>query len=514
MTSTLLPKTEYGAAARFLSTSKKLLIDGEWVNAASGKTFETIDPATENKLADIALGGVEDIDRAVTAARKALEQSPWSRMTPSERQRILHRLGDLILENADELAWLESLDNGKPVSVAKVADIPLTADLFHYMAAQIRVLTGDVVPVSDIAVPGAEFHAYTLREPVGVVGLITPWNYPLLIAAGWQMAACLAAGNTVVLKPSEVTPLSILRFGELALEAGIPPGVINIVPGFGADAGARLSSHPDVDKIGFTGSTRTGRGILKAVADSNLKKVTLELGGKSPDIIMDDADLDVAIPGAAEGIFFNHGQCCCAGSRLYVQEKIYDRVVAGISDYAKTIRLGSGQDPNTQMGPLVSQNQENTVLGYIRSGLEEGAELTAGGRKVGDKGFFVEPTVFVNANRNMKMVREEIFGPVLSIERFTDLNDLVRKANDTEYGLGAGIWTTDLSNAHKVAKAIRSGTVFINCYNVFDAAMPFGGYKQSGWGRNRGKEAFEAYTETKAVYVRLDGIHHTSFACR
>jgi phenylacetaldehyde dehydrogenase len=514
MTSTLIPKVEYGAAAQFLTTSKKLLINGEWVDAVSGKTFETINPATEEKLADIAQAGIEDIDRAVIAARQAFGQGSWSRMTPAERQRILYRLGDLILENADELAWLESLDNGKPVSVAKVADIPLTADLFHYMAGWVRTLEGAIVPVSDIAVPGAEFHAYTLREPIGVVGLITPWNYPLLIAAGWQMAACLAAGNTVVLKPSEVTPLSILRFGELALEAGIPPGVINIVPGFGADAGARLSSHPDVDKIGFTGSTRTGRGILKAVADSNLKKVTLELGGKSPDIIMDDADLEVAIPGAAEGIFFNHGQCCCAGSRLYVQEKIYDRVVAGITNYAKTIRLGSGQDPTTQMGPLVSKNQENTVLGYIQSGLEEGAELTTGGHKVGDRGFFVEPTVFVNTNRNMKMVREEIFGPVLSIERFTDLNDLAQQANDSEYGLGSGIWTTDLSNAHKVTKAIRAGTVFINCYNIFDAAMPFGGYKQSGWGRNRGKEAFEAYTETKAVYVRLDGIHHTSFACR
>ena len=514
MTTIVSQKNQYGAAANFLSSSKKLLIDGEFVDAASGKTFETINPATEEKLADIALGGAEDIDRAVIAARRAFEEGAWSKMTPVERQRILYRLGDLILENADELAWLESLDNGKPVSVAKVADVPLTADLFHYMAGWVRNLEGAIVPVSDIAVPGAEFHAYTLREPIGVVGLITPWNYPLLIAAGWQMAACLAAGNTVVLKPSEVTPLSILRFGELTLEAGIPPGVVNIVPGAGADAGARLSSHPDVDKIGFTGSTRTGRGILKAVADSNLKKVTLELGGKSPDIIMDDADLDVAIPGAAEGIFFNHGQCCCAGSRLYVQENIFDRVVAGISDYAKNIRLGAGQDPDTQMGPLVSKNQENTVLGYIQSALAEGAEMTTGGQKVGNKGFFIEPTVFVKTNRNMKIVQEEIFGPVLTIEPFSDLNDLVSKANDTNYGLGSGIWTTDLSNAHKVAKAIRAGTVFINCYNVFDAAMPFGGYKQSGWGRNRGKEAFEAYTETKAVYVRLDGIHHTSFACR
>lgn len=514
MTSILIPqKADHGPAAQFLSTSKQLLINGEFVDAVSGKTFESFNPATEEKLTDIALGEAIDIDHAVEAARRAFDEGPWPKMAPAERQRILWKLGDLIEENLEELAWIESLDNGKPVKVARVADVPLTADLFRYMAGWVRTLEGAIVPTSDIAVPGAEFHAYTLREPVGVCGLITPWNYPLLIAAGWQMAACIAAGNTVVLKPSEVTPLSILRFGELALDAGVPAGVINIVPGFGAGAGARLAAHEQIDKIGFTGSTRTGRGILKAVADSNLKKVTLELGGKSPDIIMDDADLDVAIPGAAEGIFFNHGQCCCAGSRLYVQEKIFDRVVAGITDYAKSIRLGAGQDPETDMGPMVSQNQEQTVLSYIESGLEEGAELTTGGHKVGDKGYFIEPTVFINTNRTMKMVREEIFGPVLAIERFSDINDLVQKANDTDYGLGSGIWTTDLSNAHKVAKAIRAGTVFINCYNVFDAAMPFGGYRQSGWGRNRGKEAFEAYTETKAVYVRLDGVHHTSFAC-
>lgn len=513
MTSVLLPpKTQYGPAAQFMSTPKKLLINGEFVDAVSGKTFEAFNPATEEKLTDIALGEAIDIDRAVEAARRAFDEGPWPKMTPAERQRILWRLGDLIEENLEELAWIESLDNGKPVKVARAADVPLTADLFRYMSGWVRTLEGAVVPTSDIAVPGAEFHAYTLREPVGVCGLITPWNYPLLIAAGWQMAACIAAGNTVVLKPSEVTSLSILRFGELALEAGVPEGVINIVPGFGAGAGARISAHEQIDKVGFTGSTRTGRGILKAVADSNLKKVTLELGGKSPDIIMDDADLEVAIPGAAEGIFFNHGQCCCAGSRLYVQEKIFDRVVAGITEYAKGIRLGAGQDPETDMGPMVSKNQENTVLGYIQAGRDEGAEITTGGHKVGEKGFFIEPTVFVNTNRNMSIVREEIFGPVLAIERFSDMNDLVQKANDTNYGLGSGIWTTDLSNAHKVAKAIRAGTVFINCYNVFDAAMPFGGYRQSGWGRNRGKEAFEAYTETKAVYVRLDGVHHTSFA--
>jgi phenylacetaldehyde dehydrogenase len=494
----------HGPAAGFMSRGKKLLIDGQWVDSLSGQTFATINPATEDVLVQVALGDAADIDRAVAAARKAFDTGPWPRMLPAERQRILQKLGDLIEQNGDELAWIESLDNGKPVKVARAADIPLTADLFHYMAAHARTREGHVVPTSDFAIPGAEFHAYTTEEPVGVVGLITPWNYPLLIAAGWQMAGALAAGNTIVLKPSEVTPLSITRFGELALEAGVPPGVINLVHGYGAGAGARLVAHPQVDKIGFTGSTRTGRGLLKSVADSNLKKVTLELGGKSPDIIFDDADIDAAIAGVAMGVFFNQGECCCAGTRIYVHDKVYDRVVAGLAAEAKKIRIGSGQSAETDMGPVVSQAQFNTVMGYIDSGRADGAQVAVGGKRVGDKGYFIEPTLFTNVNPEMKIVREEIFGPVASIERFSDMEDVVRRANDTDYGLGAGIWTTDVRKTHQVAKAIRAGTVFVNCYNVFDAAMPFGGYKQSGWGRNRGRQAFEAFTETKAVYVKLN----------
>ncbi len=497
-------KASFGPAEGFLKQPHRLLIDGAWVDAKSGKTFDTINPATEEVLTSVALGDAADIDAAVAAARKAFDDGPWPRMLPAERQRILQKLGDLIEANGEELAWIESLDNGKPVSVAKVADVPLTADLFHYMAAHARTREGHVVPTSDFAIPGADFHAYTVEEPVGVVGLITPWNYPLLIAAGWQMAGALAAGNTIVLKPSEVTPLSIIRFGELALEAGVPPGVINIVQGFGAGAGARLVEHPLVDKIGFTGSTRTGRGLLKSVADSNLKKVTLELGGKSPDIIFADADLEAAIAGVAMGVFFNQGECCCAGTRIYVEDKVYDQVVAGMVAEAQKIRLGAGQDPDTDMGPLVSQNQFDTVMGYVDAGKSAGATVAVGGARAGDKGFFVQPTLFTDVDPDMTIVREEIFGPVATVERFSNIDDVVRRANDTEYGLGAGIWTTDVRKTHQVARSIRAGTVFVNCYNVFDAAMPFGGYKQSGWGRNRGRQAFEAFTETKAVYVKLN----------
>ncbi|MBP2833103.1 aldehyde dehydrogenase family protein [Aquimarina sp. U1-2] len=499
-----LPKQDLGPASGFLSKTVQLFIDGEFVDAASGEIFETTNPATGEKLADIALGDAADINKAVDAARQAFDKGPWSKMTPSERQKILYKIGDLILENADELAYLESLDNGKPFSVARAADIPLTADLFHYMAAHARTMEGAIIPVSDIAVPGAEFHAYTLREAIGVIGLITPWNYPLLIAAGWQMAGALAAGNTIVLKPSEVTPLSIMRFAELAKEAGVPDGVINIVPGNGLGAGTTLTEHDLVDKIGFTGSVRTGRSILHTVADGNLKKVTLELGGKSPDIIMDDADLEKAIPGVAMGIFFNQGECCCAGSRLLVHKLVYNEVLEGLKKEAEKIKLGSGQSDTTDMGPVVSQKQEDTIMSYINSGIEEGATLVTGGKKVGEQGHFIEPTIFADVNRDMKIVKEEIFGPVLVVQSFETLEEAIEMANDTEFGLGAGIWTESLANTHQLAKAIKAGTVFVNCYNVFDAATPFGGYKMSGWGRNRGKEAFEAFTETKAVYAKLN----------
>ncbi|HEX6881109.1 MAG TPA: aldehyde dehydrogenase family protein, partial [Terriglobales bacterium] len=437
---------------------------------------------------------------AVKAARAAFE-GPWRRMTASERGKLIWKLGDLIDQHVEEFAELESLDNGKPLTVARAADVPLAAELFRYMAGWATKLEGNTIPLSVPYTPGARYHAYTMREPVGVVGQIIPWNFPLLMAA-WKLGPALATGCCIVLKPAEQTPLSALRLGELIQEAGFPDGVVNIVPGYGETAGAALAAHPDVDKIAFTGSTEVGKLIVHAAA-GNLKKVTLELGGKSPNIIMADADLDLAIPGAASAIFFNHGQCCCAGSRLYVDEKIYDKVVDGVASHASKIRVGPGFDPGTQLGPLVSEEQLNRVCGYLDSGFSEGAKALAGGRKVGDKGYFVQPTVLVNTNESMKVVQEEIFGPVVAAIPYKSLDELLPKANDTVYGLAAGIWTKDISKAHTLASEMRAGTVWINCYNIFDAALPFGGYKQSGWGREMGHEALELYTETKAICARI-----------
>jgi phenylacetaldehyde dehydrogenase len=486
----------------FLSTPRKMLIGDEWVDAASGKTFPVFDPASGDVIAQVAEGDREDIDRAVASARTAFEDGPWRKLTPSERGRIVWKLGELILENGDELAELESIDNGKPVGVARVADVALAADLFQYMAGWATKIEGSTIPISVPYAPGAKFHAYTMREPVGVVGQIIPWNFPLLMAA-WKLGPALATGNCVILKPAEQTPLSALRLGELILEAGFPPGVVNIVPGYGETAGAALAAHDGVDKIAFTGSTEVGRLILQAAA-GNLKKVSLELGGKSPNVFFDDVeDLDAAIAGSASAIFFNHGQCCCAGSRLYVERGVFDRVVDGVSAYAKGIKVGPGLDAATEMGPLVSEEQLDRVCGFLRSGVEEGAETVAGGQRVGDKGYFVEPTVITKTNPQMKIVREEIFGPVVIVEPFDDIDELMRVANDSEYGLAAGIWTSDVKKAHLAAERLRAGTVWINCYNIFDAALPFGGYKQSGWGREMGHEALELYTETKAVVVGL-----------
>src|SRR5450432_2550660 len=380
----------------FVGKPGRLLIDGEWIEAASGKTFETLNPATEENLGWVAHGAAEDIDLAVGAARRCFddERSDWRRMTPSERGRVIHRIGDLIEQHADELAVLETLDNGKPLAIAKAADVALAADLFHYMSGWATKIEGNTIPISAVTSPGSEFLAYTRKEPVGVVGQIIPWNFPLLMAA-WKLGPALAAGVTVVLKPAEQTPLSALRLGELMLEAGIPDGVVNIVPGYGETAGAALAAHPDVDKVAFTGSTEVGKLIVHA-ATGNLKKVSLELGGKSPNVVFKDADLDAAIPGSANAIFFNHGQCCCAGSRLYVEKSIYDRVVEGVAEHARKIRVGSGLDPETQMGPLVSEEQLNRVCGYLEAGFSEGAKALAGGRKTGDRGYFVEPTVLVN----------------------------------------------------------------------------------------------------------------------
>jgi len=416
-------------------------------------------------------------------------------MSPSQRGQLIYRLADLIEQHADEFAQLESLDNGKPLTVARAADVPLTIDHFRYMSGWATKIEGNTIPI-----PG-QYFSYTLREPVGVVGQIIPWNFPLLMAA-WKMGAALAVGCTVILKPAEQTPLSALRLGELILEAGFPAGVVNIVPGYGETAGAALAAHDDVDKVAFTGSTEVGKLIIKAAA-GNLKKVTLELGGKSPNIILSDMDIPTAVAGAANAIFFNQGEVCSAGSRLYVQKGIFDQVVEGVAAAAKQIKVGSGFDPSTQMGPLVSDEQLTRVTGYLKSGASEGAKAVVGGQRYGDRGYFVEPTVLVNANQQMKIVQEEIFGPVVVAQPFDDLEEIAAIANDTIFGLAAGIWTHDLSKAHRLAKLLRAGTVWVNCYSVFDAALPFGGYKQSGWGREMGHDALNNYTEVKAVTIAL-----------
>ncbi len=489
------------AAASFVAKQGKILINNQWSNAASGKTFNTYNPATGEVLAVVAEGDREDIDRAVKAARKAFEDGPWRKMTASERGRLIWKLADLLEKHTEEFATLESLDNGKPLTVARAADVPLAVDLFRYMAGWATKLEGNTIPLSVPYAPGAKFLAYTQREPVGVVGQIIPWNFPLLMAA-WKLGPALTTGCTVVLKPAEQTPLSALRLGELIVEAGFPEGVVNIVTGFGETAGAALSGHWDVDKVAFTGSTEVGRLILQAAA-GNLKKVTLELGGKSPNIVFADADMTSAVNGAASAIFFNHGQCCCAGSRLYVEQSIFDKVVEGVSEQANKIKVGAGLDPETQMGPLVSQEQIDRVCNYLEMGAKEGAKAVAGGKRVGDKGYFVQPTVLVNTNPKMKVVQEEIFGPVVTAIPFKDADEVIRQAHDTIYGLAAGVWTKDISKAHRIADQLKAGTVWINCYNIFDAAMPFGGYKQSGWGREMGHDVLELYTQKKAVCTML-----------
>jgi len=487
--------------AEFIDKPRKMLIDGKWVDSISGKTFPTYNPSTGEVLAQVAEGDRADIEQAVKAARKAFDHGPWRKLTASERGRLIWKLSDLLEEHTEEFAYLESLDNGKPLTIARAADVPLAVDLFRYMAGWATKIEGNTIPISVPYTPGAKYLAYTLREPIGVVGQIIPWNFPLLMAA-WKLGPALATGCAVVLKPAEQTPLSALKLGELISEAGFPDGVVNIVPGYGETAGAALAAHPDVDKVAFTGSTEVGKLIVHAAA-GNLKKVTLELGGKSPNVVYKDADLDSAIPGAASAIFFNHGQCCCAGSRLYIEKPVFDQVVEGVAEEAKKISVGSGLDPATQMGPLVSQEQLSRVCGYLESGFSEGAKAITGGHRKGDRGYFVEPTVLVNAREDMKVVREEIFGPVVAAMPFSDPEEILPRANDSEYGLAAAVWTKDISKAHRTAEMLRAGTVWINCYNIFDAALPFGGYKQSGWGREMGHEVLNNYTQTKAICTKL-----------
>jgi len=481
------------------SGPKQLLINGAWVPALDGQTFSTVNPANGEELAQVALAGVEDVARAVHAARAAFEMGPWSQMSGAERGEYLWRLADLIDQHADELAELETLDNGKPLRVSRRGDLPAASKHFRYYAGWASKLEGSTIPVS---IPNQ--FVYTLREPAGVVALIIPWNFPLLMAA-WKLAPALACGNTAILKPAEETPLTALRLGELVLEAGFPDGVINILTGPGEPTGAAMAANMGVDKVAFTGSTETGRKILRAAADSNLKKVSLELGGKSPNVIFADANIESAIKGANWAIFSTAGQECVAGSRLFIERPVYEQVLDGLRQQAERIRVGSGFTPKVHIGPIVSAAQLERVMGYIEGGREQ-ADLVTGGQRLGGdlaEGYFIQPTIFAHQKDDLPLVKDEIFGPVAAVTAFDSMEELVARANSTAYGLAAGVWTQNLSKAHRFAQAVKAGTVWINGYGMFDAAAPFGGYKESGFGREMGKEALDLYTRVKSVWVSI-----------
>ena len=491
----------HSGARKFASERGKLLIAGRWVDASAGESFATLDPSTGEELTQIASGQKEDVDRAVAAARKAFEHGAWARMTADDRGKLLWAVAELLERNSTELAHLEALDNGKSAGMASFMDIPTAVQAFRYYAGMATKIEGETMNLSVPYAPGARFLAYSLKQPIGVVGAIVPWNFPLMLTA-WKLGPALAAGNTVVLKPAEQTSLSALRLGELIQEAGFPDGVVNIVTGLGETARATIAAHPGVDKVTFTGSTEVGKLIVQAAA-GNLKRVSLELGGKSPSIIFDDADLDMAIAGAAQHSFFNHGQSCVAGSRLYVQRAVFDQVVEGIAAGANAIKLGGAFDSESQMGPVVSEEQRRRVTGYIDGGIEEGATVIAGGKKRDGIGYFVEPTVLTNVHSEMKICREEVFGPVLTCQPFDDVNELISMSNDSDYGLACAVWTRDLNTAHRISQNVRAGSVYVNCHSVVDPAMPFGGFKQSGWGREHGPDAINMYLETKSVCTLL-----------